>query len=269
MSIILLHIQKQDRRETLARALEDDYEVLRGTHTTPPDRQEDLLILDHSTLERSGYRALDNYKMDDPRPESPILLLVPSPQTGTLAPTVWTKIDEVVEIPVRWPEMNNRIQVLLRMQEHAREGDHFRELAAKYKVMLETQQRRLSGYKTLFRNGACGAFVVQELEVVAANSQAEQLFGGDDLVGTPFASLLPASSSEERGASGTARALTDLSSQEKRRTEQEFVRPNGETFSSPITLRSLEFEGDTAVQILFSVDCNDPAKRRPTQTRPE
>ena len=268
MALILLHIQKQDRRDTLARALKDDHEVLHGTHATPPDRQEDLLILDHSTLERSGPGALDQYKMDDPRPESPILLLVPSPQTGTLAPTVWTKIDEVVEIPVRWPEMNNRIQVLLRMQEHAREGDHFRELAAKYKVMLKTQQRRLSGYKTLFRNGACGALVVQELEIVAANSQAEQLFGGDDLVGTPFASLLPSPSPEGPGAPDTARALTDLRSQEKRRTEQEFVRPDGETFSSPITLRSLQFDGDTAVQILFSVESNDAAAHTPIRTRP-
>jgi PAS domain-containing protein len=207
--------------------------------------------------------------MDDPRPESPVLLLVPSTQAGTLAPTVWTKIDEVVEIPVRWPEMNNRIQVLLRMQEHAREGDRFRELAAKYKVMLETQQNRLSGYKSLFQNGACGALVIQELEVVEANSQAEQLFGGDDLVGTPFASLLPSPSPEGPGPPDTARALTDLRSQEKRRTEQEFVRPNGETFKSPITLRSLQFEGDTAVQILFSTEDNDTPKRRPIQARPE
>jgi PAS domain-containing protein len=197
--------------------------------------------------------------MDDPRPESPVLLLVPSTQAGTLAPTVWTKIDEVVEIPVRWPEMRNRIHVLIRMQEHAREVEHFRELAAKYKVMLETQQRRLSGYKTLFRNGACGALVVQELEVVAANSQAEQLFGGDDLVGTPFASLLPPAQSNGESAEDKARALTTLGPQDKRQTEQEFVRANGETFSAPVVLRSLQFRGEDCVQLLFPADSNATA----------
>lgn len=251
MATLLLHIDKHDRREALARALEDDHEVLRGPRTGAAERQEDLLILDYATLNRNGPHTLSSYRMDDPRPESPILLLVPPPQSGNLTQTTWTTVDEVVEIPVRWPEMRNRIQVLLRMQEHAQESEQFRELAAKYKVMLETQQGQLTGYKTLFRNGGCGTLVVDELEIVEANSPAERLFNTDDLVGASLGSLLPPLPPEEEGAEANARELIDLVEDADIRVESEFLRAGDETFSASLLLRPLQFGGAECIQILF------------------
>lgn len=257
MPAIRLHVQKESRRDALVRRLGKEHEVLLGGSAADQDRQEDLLILDHTTLQQSGAGALSRYKGNDPRPESPILLLVPSARKPDLTAPVWKQIDDVVEMPVRWPEMKSRIQVLIRTQKIAREEESVRQMAAKYKLMLEEQQRRLTGYKALFKKCACETLVVQDGEVVEATSQAEQLFGTDDLVGRSFGSLSPPQQPGGQNSKLKAEDLFEVAEEETKRTEWEFKRPGGQTFLSPIVLTSVQFKGEECVQVLFPEGATD------------
>lgn len=252
MPNIRLHVQKESRREALVRTLGKEHEVLLGGSAAEQDRQEDLLILDHTTLQRGGVEVLSSYKRDDPRPESPILLLVPSARKSDLTAPIWNQIDDVVQMPVRWPEMKSRIHVLIRLQKCAREEESFRRMAAKYKLMLEEQQSQLTGYKALINKCACETLVVQEGQVVEATSQAEQLFETDDLVGRTLVSLSPAQQPDGQNSKLKAKDLLDVAEEETVHTEWEFKRPGGQTFVSPIVLTPMHFKGEECVHILFS-----------------
>lgn len=251
MPTIHLRVQNESRRDALVRALDKGHEVLLGGSSADEDRQEDLFILDHTTLQRGGVGILSGYRWNDPRPESPILLLVPSARKSDLTDQIWKQIDDVVEMPVRWPEMKSRIQVLIRMQKIAREEESFRQMAAKYKVMLEEQQRRLNGYKALFKKCACEIIVIRDGEVVEATSQAEQLFETDDLVGRTLASLSPTQQTDGQNSKLKAKHLLDVAEGEEKEAEWEFKRPDGKKFSSPLVLTPVQFKGEECVHVLF------------------
>lgn len=255
MPIVRLQVQKESRRQALASALAENHEVLPGGLSgglaASQDRQEDLLILDHTTLQQNGAGALSSYKEKDPRPESPILLLVPSARKSDLTAPIWKQVSDVVEIPVRWPEMEGRVDVLIRMQELAREEESFRQMAAKYKLMLEEQQRRLEGYTALFKNSAQGALVLQEGEVVEATLRAEELFGTEDLVGRTLGSLSPRQQRGGQNSELKAKDLLDVAEGEEKEREWMFEGPEGETFLSSVVLTSVQFKGEECVHVLF------------------
>lgn len=226
--------------------------MVSGEAAADDDTQEDLLILDHTTLQRTGPKALKRYRERDPRPASPILLLVPSGRKSDLTPDIWKRIDDVVQLPVRWPEMRSRIEVLVRMQSRTKEMQTYLELSAKYKVMLQNQQRQLNGYKDLFKNCAREILVLQEGEIIEATSRAEQLFGTEDLVGQTLLSLSPSQQPDGLNSKLKAEDLLDLSEGETQRAEWEFEPAEGNVFLSPVHLRCLKFKGEKCVRVLLT-----------------
>lgn len=249
MAIIRLHVQNESRRRALASALKKEHEVTTGG--SGEDRQEQLLILDHPTLQRTGVKAVRSYKQNDPRPASPVLLLVPSSRKSDLTPEIWAEIDEVIEIPVRWPEMSGRVAALIRLQKCAKEVETFQQLSAKYKLMLEEQQRRLAGYKDLFKNAEDKILVLHEGTVIEATFQAEQLFGVEDLVGKSLRSLSSPNQPGTQNSLSTPSELLDVEEGETREVEWGFERPGGTPFSCSIVLSRLRFRGKKCLQIVF------------------
>ena len=257
MATVLLHIQKTTRRKALAHVISNEYDVILRSDPSSEDRQEDLLVLDNPTLQRSGHEALTRYKNQDPRPEAPILLILPTPRTSSLEQEIWEKVDDVVETPVRWPEMRSRIQVLIRMQALAREKKSVQNLVSRYSAMLEEEQGQTAGYKALFESGACGRLVLRGREIVEANLKARQLLGTEDLIGKTVDALSPP---EQSGGQSSQRGVRDLlrfSDGETKQTEWEFVPPGGHPSLFRLVLSPLRFRGEDCAQVLFLNGCTE------------
>lgn len=252
MSTIRLYIEKDSRRTSLARALEEEFEVLTGRPSEDGEQRENLLILDHTTLHRNRPEALSSYRLEGPQSESPILLLVPSTQVSTIETSTWEQIDDVVAIPVRWPEMKSRVQNLIRLQEHARDERHFRKLAAKYKVMLQEQDRQRTVYKSLFDNLLYGTIVLDDLEILEANQQAQTLFGTEDLAGQTVGSVSSTHQPDGRKSVEKMRELLGDLGEKPQSIEWTFQQAGGDTFRSDILLSPVEFGDEECVQVLFA-----------------
>lgn len=255
MATILLRIQKDNQRESLARVLGTEHEIVVGRSTSPEQGPgEELLILDHMTLQQTGPDALRTYSSEASRSESPVLLLVPTTHTSSLRSAVWDQVDDVVEILVQAVVMKNRVNPLLRLNEHAEEAESFRYLAAKYKVMLEKQQREMEGYKAIFHTQTQGAVVVRDWEIVEANAQAEQLFGRTSLVGESLLHFFPSKQADGVASKQKADEVLRLREGGTKRVDWMFKHSDGQKFTSTIDIHSVPFDGETCLHILFSHD---------------
>lgn len=255
MATILIRIQKDNRREALARVLGNEHEILvRESVFSKDDAREDLLILGHTILQQMGPDAVRTYKTEDSRPDSPVLLLVPSTQTSSLNTTTWSQVDDVAEIPIRAPVMKNRVDNLIRLQDRAEEADTFRNLAAKYKVMLNKQQREVNGYKALFYTRVRGVLLVNDGEIVEANEQAEQLFGTTSLVGQSLLHLFSSEQVDGLTSQEKADEFLQVREAEMKRIDCTFKQPEGQKFISTVNVRPVQFKGRNCLHILFPED---------------
>jgi PAS domain-containing protein len=257
MATVLLHIRKTTRRKALAHVISSEYDVLFRGDPAAQDQQEDLLVLDNPTLQRSGHEALTRYKNQDPRPEAPILLILPTPRSAALEAEVWARVDDVVETPVRWPEMRGRIQVLIQMQALAREKKSVQNLVSRYSDMLEEEQGQTAGYKNLFESSACGRLVLRGQEIIEANLRAKQLLGTEDLIGQSVGALSPP---EQPGGVSSGRGIQDLlrvRNGETKQAEWTFVHPEDGPSPFRLVLSPLRFRGEDCAQVLFLNGCAD------------
>lgn len=123
--------------------------------------------------------------------------------------------------------------------------------------MLQEQDRQRTVYKSLFDNHSYGTIVLDDLEIVEANQQAQTLFGTEDLAGQPFESV--SSNHQPDGQKSTEKMRTLLGDlgEKPQSTEWTFQQAGGDTFRSDILLSPIQFGDEECVQILFMEEGTD------------
>lgn len=147
---------------------------------------------------------------------------------------------------------------MIRLQDYATDEQYFRELAAKYRVMLQEQAQQSTRYKSLFENLPYGTLVVDDLEIVAANQQAETRFGTEDLVGKTLVSVSATYQPDGRESTKKMKDLLGKLEEETRAMEWEFQQSGGQSFRCDIALSPIEFGDVDCVQVVFREKETEP-----------
>lgn len=245
MDTIQLHIAKKTRRRGLARALGEKHEMTSGDPTIG-DAGGDLLILDNSTYQRNGPAAIEAFKQPEGRVAFPVLLLVPSDWMSHLDQETWDQVDDVLEMPIRLPELTGRLQVLLQLHRSSAEA-HRRTRFVKEKT------RQAARYKKLFDSLHCGLLLLSDGEIEEVNGRAETLFGASSkqLKGQSLGTL---SSPDQPGGEAPTQKSKDLLRAVEggeARPDWRFERVGGGSFEGQLVADSVTIGGKTFVQILI------------------
>lgn len=239
---VLLHIEKKNRRESLAQALNEEYEVISGDPTTE-EADGNLLILDYSTFQRNGPSAIETFKERDPHVVRPVLLLVPSDWMSHLPSETWNQIDDLIDVPFRLPELKGRVRVLLQWHQSSAE-------ARRYMNLVKGARGQAATYKGLFADHPCGVFLVKDGEIEEVNRRAEQLFDStaEELKGRTLAELSPEGENPIGERAGPFPGPEDENDPQ---AAWQFERSGGEIFEARLSVGLVTIGDETFVEVVI------------------
>ena len=118
MSRLLLLLDQKENQQLLAHELAGRHEVEIAVQDADLEGEYDLAILDGPSLDRTWERVLARKAAEQPL-FLPVLLVTARPDVKMITRHLWRSIDELIITPIEKPELQARIQILLRARQQS------------------------------------------------------------------------------------------------------------------------------------------------------